>query len=73
MGIVALPRHHVHVQRILAEQPELVVDEAGEDVVVEDLAGKPVAEILACPCVVAVVVVVNPFEKVRDPADSALG
>jgi hypothetical protein len=72
-GVVALPHHVVHVEEVAARHPELVVDEAGEHVVVEDLAGQPAAEVLPRPRVVAPVVVVDPLEEVRDPADPALG
>ena len=71
--VVALPHHVVHVEEVAARHAELVVDEAGEDVLVEDLAGELVAEVLAGPGVVAAVVVVNALEEVRDPADPALG
>ena len=40
VGVVALPHHVVHVQEVAAGHTELVVDEAGQDVLVEDLAGE---------------------------------
>ena len=51
----------------------MVVDEAGDDVLVEHLARQLVAEVLAGPVVVALVVVIDSLEEVRDPADAALG
>src|SRR5581483_1604797 len=70
---VAFPRDVVHVEERPAGQAERVVDEAGDDVLVEHLARELVAEVLPRPRAVVVVVVVNPLEEVRDPPDAALG
>ena len=53
--------------------PERVVDEAGDDALLEQLAGQHVPEVLAGPLVVVLVDVVDALERVGDPADTAFG
>ena len=73
MGVVALPRDVVDVQELTALDTEGVVDEAGDDAVLEDLARQLVAEVLTGPLAVVLVDVVDALEGVGDPADAALG
>ncbi len=49
VGVVALPAHVVELQEAPALHAEGVVDEAGDDALVEHLAGEHVAEVLARP------------------------
>src|SRR5437588_4454544 len=73
VGVVALPGDVVQVQVMAVLHPEGVVDEAGDDLLVEDLRRQLSAEVLVRPHVVVVVHVVDPLEEVRDPSDAAFG
>jgi hypothetical protein len=71
--VVALPRDVVDVQVSAAVHAERIVNEAGDDAVLEDLARELVAEVLPGPLVVVLVDVVDALEGIGDPADAALG
>ena len=71
--VVALPHDVVHVQEIAAGHAEAVVDEARQHVLVEDLTGQLVPEVLAGPGVVLLVLVVDALQEVGNPTDPAFG
>ena len=73
MRVVALPRDHVEADVVDQLEAGRVVDEARDDVLVEDLARELVAEVLVRPRLVVLVGEVDAVEEVRDPADAALG
>ena len=72
MRVVALPRDVVDVHVPTVVDAESIVYEAGDDPVLEDLAGEHVPEILPGPLVVVLVHVVDALEGVGDPADATL-
>ena len=73
MRVVGLPAHGIDADPVAHLDPGGVVDEAGDDALLEQLARQLVAEVLARPRMVALVDPVDAVEEVRDPPDAAFG
>ena len=71
--IVGLPGDVVDSDAVAHGDADRVTDEAGEEVLTEDLAREPAAEVLQRPGPVHVVGPVHPLEEVGDPAGAAFG
>ena len=71
VGIVAFPHDEVRIHVVDILQTELVIDEAGDDVVLEHVAGTLGAKVGIGPFVVVFVREIGPFQEVGNPADSA--
>ena len=69
--VVTLPGDVLDTDVVAQPEAGVVVDEAGEDALLEDLAGELVAEVLQRPRAVTLVRVVRALEPVGNPADTA--
>ncbi|MNR51492.1 hypothetical protein D3C85_1711690 [compost metagenome] len=73
MRVVALPGNHVFIHELQVLQAEIVLDEAGDEVLPEDIAGHLPAEIRVGPCTVVAMGEVGTLQQVGNPADATLG
>ncbi|MNG19684.1 hypothetical protein D3C84_1038710 [compost metagenome] len=71
--VVALPGNHVFIHELQVLQTEVILDEAGDEVLPEDIAGHLPAEIRVGPRTVVAMGEVGALQQVGNPADTAFG
>ena len=70
--IVALVADVIDTDRVAVLDAEAIVDEAGDEVLAEDVGGLAAAKVGVRPLMVMLEGEVGPLEEIGDPADAAL-